>query len=401
MSFGGVHALSGVSFTLHQGEILGLIGPNGAGKTTLFNCITGVVPGYRGDIHYDGRDLRHLKPHQRARLKIARTFQNLELFDELSALDNLVLPLDAFSRRGVIGDLLRLPTTVFDERKAQEKARAILHFLDLGNYADTPAGDLPVGLQRRLEIGRALCLEPRLLLLDEPGAGLDARETAELARLLASVRARFKVTMLVVDHDMALIMRICNRIYVLDYGRDHRRGTAASRSVTTPKWCGRISAAGGCGMSGALLEARGLRTGYGRLPVVFNVDLEVQGRRDRRPARRERRRQDDDAARAVGDVAADGGRGPSRRHVAEGQRARTRSRAAASCTSRRGGGSSPTCASTRRCASRARWPASAAPRPTRASPTCTTSSRACTSGARSSRGRCRAGSSRCSRSPAG
>ena len=119
----------------------------------------------------------------------------------------------------MIGDLLRLPTTVFDERKAQEKARAILHFIDLGDYADTPAGDLPVGLQRRLEIGRALCLEPRLLLLDEPGSGLDARETADLARLLASVRARFKVTMLIVDHDMALIMCICSRIYVLDYGR--------------------------------------------------------------------------------------------------------------------------------------------------------------------------------------
>ena len=225
MSFGGVHALSGVSFTLRQGEILGLIGPNGAGKTTLFNCITGVVPDYRGDIRYEGRDLRYLKPHQRARLRIARTFQNLELFDELSALDNLVLPLDAFSKRGVIGDLLRLPATVYDERRAQEKARAILHFLDLDTCADTPAGDLPVGLQRRLEIGRALCLEPRLLLLDEPGAGLDARETADLARLLASVRTRFEVTMLVVDHDMALIMRVCNRIYVLDHGQIIAEGT--------------------------------------------------------------------------------------------------------------------------------------------------------------------------------
>ena len=219
MRFGGVHALSDVSFELNEGETLGLIGPNGAGKTTLFNCITGVVAGYRGNIVYDGRDIRSLKPHQRARLKIARTFQNLELFDELSALDNLLLPLDALSRRGVISDLLRLPGTVFSERSAQEKARAILHFLDLGDYADMPAGDLPVGLRRRLEIGRALCLEPRLLLLDEPGAGLDARETADLARVLASVRTRFKVTMLVVDHDMALIMRICNRIYVLDNGR--------------------------------------------------------------------------------------------------------------------------------------------------------------------------------------
>jgi branched-chain amino acid transport system ATP-binding protein len=219
LSFGGVKALSDVSFDLYQGEILGLIGPNGAGKTTMFNCITGVLPGYKGHIRYEGRDLRHLRPHERARLKIARTFQNLELFDELSALDNLLLPLDAFSRRGVIGDLLRLPTTILEERRAQEEARSILHFLSLGDYADTPAGDLPVGLQRRLEVGRALCLEPRLLLLDEPAAGLDARETAELAGLLATVRARFKVTVLIVDHDMALIMRICNRIYVLDHGK--------------------------------------------------------------------------------------------------------------------------------------------------------------------------------------
>ena len=217
--FGGVKANVDVTFSVEPGIVLGLIGPNGAGKTTLFNCITGVLPSYRGRIYYDGRDLRNLEPHQRARLKIARTFQNLELFDELSALDNLLLPLDASSRRGVIGDLLRLPTTVFSERTAEEKARAMLHFIDLGDYADTPAGDLPVGLQRRLEIGRALCLEPRLLLLDEPGSGLDARETADLARLFASVRARFKVTMLIVDHDMALIMRICNRIYVLDSGQ--------------------------------------------------------------------------------------------------------------------------------------------------------------------------------------
>ena len=219
LRFGGVKALSDVSFDLFQGEILGLIGPNGAGKTTMFNCITGVLPGYKGHIRYEGRDLRHLKPHERARLKIARTFQNLELFDELSALDNLLVPLDAFSRRGVIGDLLRLPTTVLEERMAQEQARSILPFLGLGDYADTPAGDLPVGLRRRLEVGRALCLEPRLLLLDEPAAGLDARETAELARLLATVTARFNVTVLIVDHDMALIMRICNRIYVLDGGK--------------------------------------------------------------------------------------------------------------------------------------------------------------------------------------
>jgi branched-chain amino acid transport system ATP-binding protein len=148
--------LTGVSHNSDQGQrLLGLIGPNGASKTTLFNCITGVIPRLPGTIVYDGRDLRGLKPQQRARVKIARAFQTLELFAELSALDSLVLALDASSRRGVIGDLMRLPWTVFDECRAQEEARAILHFVDLGNYADIPAGDLPVGLRQRLEIGRA------------------------------------------------------------------------------------------------------------------------------------------------------------------------------------------------------------------------------------------------------
>jgi branched-chain amino acid transport system ATP-binding protein len=218
VNFGGVKALSDVSLSLRTGEILGLIGPNGAGKTTLFNCITGVLPRYGGTIRYEGRDLRHLKPHRRARLKIARTFQNLELFGELSALDNLMVPIDAFSERGVIGDLLRLPMTRFEEKKTEERARGLLHFMGLDEHASTPASDLPIGLQRRLEIGRALGLQPKMLLLDEPASGLDARETAELARLLFAIRKRFNVTMLVVDHDMALIMRICSRIYVLDFG---------------------------------------------------------------------------------------------------------------------------------------------------------------------------------------
>ena len=162
------------------------------------------------------------------------------------------------------------------ERRAQEKARAILHFMNLDEYTDTPAGDLAVGLGQHIEIGRALCLEPRLLLLDEPSTGLDARETAELAHLLAAVRKRFAVSMLIVDHDMALIMRICNRIYVLDYGGISSRTARRRRSATTRTSCGRISAAGGGGRMSALrFQARGIRTGYGRLPVVFDIDLEV------------------------------------------------------------------------------------------------------------------------------
>jgi branched-chain amino acid transport system ATP-binding protein len=219
VSFGGVHALSDVSFSLNRGEILGLIGPNGAGKTTMFNCITGVVEPDRGRIAFEEHDLRGLKPHRRARLGIARTFQNLRLFSSMSVRENLMVPVDAFAPRGMLADALRLPRARFEERRADERARAVLHFLGLDDVTDTPAGDLSVGLQRRVELGRALCLRPRLLLLDEPAAGLDARETAELATLLPRLRERFGVTMLLVDHDMALVMRVCDWIYVLDFGQ--------------------------------------------------------------------------------------------------------------------------------------------------------------------------------------
>jgi branched-chain amino acid transport system ATP-binding protein len=216
--FGGVQALSDVSLTLNRGEILGLIGPNGAGKTTLFNCITGVVRPHLGHIHYDGRDIGMLKPYQRARLGIGRTFQNLQLFAGMTVLENLMVPVDAFSRRGMVADALRLPIARFEERRADERARAILHFLGISDTADQLAGELPVGLQRRVEFGRSLCLRPTLLLLDEPAAGLDARETAELADLLLRVRQRFSLTMLLVDHDMSLVMQVCDYLYVLDFG---------------------------------------------------------------------------------------------------------------------------------------------------------------------------------------
>jgi branched-chain amino acid transport system ATP-binding protein len=218
VSFGGVHALTDVSFSLNRGEILGLIGPNGAGKTTMFNCITGVVEPDRGRITFEDHSLRGLKPHRRARLGIARTFQNLRLFSSMSVRENLMVPIDAFAQRGMVADALRLPRARYEERRADELARAILHFLGLDGTAEVPAGDLPVGLQRRVELGRALCLKPTLLLLDEPAAGLDARETEELARLLPRIRERFGVTMLLVDHDMALVMRVCDFIYVLDFG---------------------------------------------------------------------------------------------------------------------------------------------------------------------------------------
>lgn len=216
--FGGVRALSDVTFRVNRGEIFGLVGPNGAGKTTLFNAVTGVVRPTTGRICFDEQEIGHLKPHKRARLGIARTFQNLQLFGDMTVLENLMLPVDAFARRGLVSDAFRLPMASFEERRANERARAMLHFLGLGGIEDLRANDLPVGMQRRVELARALCLRPTLLLLDEPASGLDARETADLAETLPQIRERFGTTMLLVDHDMALVMRVCDHITVLDFG---------------------------------------------------------------------------------------------------------------------------------------------------------------------------------------
>ncbi|HEV7677965.1 MAG TPA: ABC transporter ATP-binding protein [Candidatus Dormibacteraeota bacterium] len=224
--FGGVQALQDVSATVHRGEIVGLIGPNGAGKTTLFNCISGVESPDAGRITYDGRDLAGMSPHGRARLGIARTFQNLQLFGSMTVLENCMVAFDAFARRGMVGDALRMPWARFEERRARERAQAMLHFLDIERVAGLRAQDLPTGVQRRVELARALCLRPALLLLDEPAAGLDADETAELAGFLRSARDRLEVSMLLVDHDMSLVMRVCDHITVLDFGRVIASGDA-------------------------------------------------------------------------------------------------------------------------------------------------------------------------------
>jgi branched-chain amino acid transport system ATP-binding protein len=225
--FGGVRALDDASLRVNTGEIVGLIGPNGAGKTTFFNCVSGVLKPDGGRVVFDGHELGDLPPHRRSRLGLARTFQNLQLFSGLTALENLMVAVDARSSRGMLADAFRTPLARLEERRAEERARALLHFLHLSDRADTLAGDLPVGLQRRLDLGRALVGRPRMLLLDEPAAGLDTRETAELAQLLLRVRDRFNVTMLLVDHDMALVMRVCDHIYVLDFGEMLTQGPPA------------------------------------------------------------------------------------------------------------------------------------------------------------------------------
>src|SRR5256714_2123264 len=169
--FGGIVALDGISLDLNRGEILGLIGPNGAGKTTLFNCISGVIHPDRGSIFFEGHSLVYAPPHVRARFGIARTFQNLQLWGSMTVEENLVVPMDALGRRNTFSDALYLPFSAYAERASRERARAILHVLELDRYARTLAADLPAGIQRRLENARAPAVRPRLPLLDEPAAG--------------------------------------------------------------------------------------------------------------------------------------------------------------------------------------------------------------------------------------
>ena len=226
--FGGLRALSDVSFSVDEGEIFGLIGPNGAGKTTLFNCISGLIAPDSGTIRYRDQPIDGLPVHVRSRLGIARTFQNLNVFAGLTVLENLMIPVDVRERRGFVSDAFRATRSRFAEGKAREQARAILHLVHLLDAADAPAGDLPVGWQRRVELGRALAQRPSLVLLDEPASGLDPRETAELGALLPSIAARLGVTIVLVDHDMALVMRVCDRICALDFGEVIATGTASA-----------------------------------------------------------------------------------------------------------------------------------------------------------------------------
>ena len=286
--FGGIVALDGVSLDLNRGEILGLIGPNGAGKTTLFNCISGVISPDKGAMFFEGRSLVFAPPHVRARRGIARTFQNLQLWGSMTVAENLIVPMDALGRRNTFSDTLHLPFSSYAERASMERARAILHVLDLDRYARTLAGDLPAGIQRRVEIARALAMRPKLLLLDEPAAGLDAQETARLSELLHAVRERFHVSMLLVDHDMSLVMRVCDYVYVLDFGKLLARGQpAAIRSdpkviaaylgEESKKLAGDVeTVAVARPEEPPLLDVKQLAAGYGGLEVVRDIDLTVR-----------------------------------------------------------------------------------------------------------------------------
>jgi branched-chain amino acid transport system ATP-binding protein len=223
--FGGLRAVDGVTFALQTGQIHGLIGPNGAGKTTIFNCITGFYHPTHGSIHFQDRDITYLRPDQIARLGIARTFQNVQLFRSMTVLDNILVAMHGDMRTGILAEALALPFVRRQERLVRDKALEILEFLGLAAIQQQAAGNLPLGIQKRLELGRALGLAPKLLLLDEPAAGLNTSETQGLAQLLCDVRDRFKLTILLVEHDMGLVMPICDAITVLNYGQKIAEGT--------------------------------------------------------------------------------------------------------------------------------------------------------------------------------
>jgi branched-chain amino acid transport system ATP-binding protein len=223
-SFGGVHAVQEVSFLVRQGQIKGIIGPNGAGKTTLFNLITGFYSMDSGVIYFRGKQLNELIPHQVTERGIARTFQNVELFDRMTVLENIMVGRHPRTRAGFIGAAFRLSRARREETRIREKGMEILEFIGLSERAASPSSALPFGLQRVLEIGRALATEPLLLLLDEPASGLNAGETRELGRLICRIRDN-GVSVVLVEHDMSLTMEICDEILVMDYGRTLAEGS--------------------------------------------------------------------------------------------------------------------------------------------------------------------------------
>ena len=218
MVFGGLSAVSDLNLYIRAGELVGLIGPNGAGKTTAFNLFTGVYRPTTGDITLRGKSIVGLAPYQITARGIARTFQNIRLFGELSVLDNVKIAYHSHMNYGLLEAVLRVGRYRAEERKLEEEAMRLLEIFRLSDSAQEKAKNLPYGAQRRLEIARALAAQPALLLLDEPAAGMNPQETQELMEMIRWVRREFGITILLIEHDMALVMGICERIYVLEYG---------------------------------------------------------------------------------------------------------------------------------------------------------------------------------------
>lgn len=217
--FGGLVAVNNVSFAVNKDEIFGLIGPNGAGKTTLFNLITSLIPPSSGELLYQGTAISQLRPHQIAGLGIARTFQNIRLFGELSALENVIIGRHLHTKSGMITGVLGLPKAQKAESKSRQKALDLLELVGLSDRAEEKAKNFAYGDQRRLEIARALALEPQILLLDEPAAGMNPSEKQQLSEFIRSLREQFNLTIILIEHHVPLVMGLCDRIAVLDFGQ--------------------------------------------------------------------------------------------------------------------------------------------------------------------------------------
>ena len=226
IQFGGLKAVQNVNMYLNKGELVGLIGPNGAGKTTTFNMLTGVYVPTEGEITFNGQSIKGLKPYQVSHKGISRTFQNIRLFKDLTVLDNVKIANHQLAKHSILSSILRLPTHFKGEATMEKESIEFLKIFELDVYKDELAKNLPYGMQRRLEIARALAAGPKLLLLDEPAAGMHPQETQELMDLIALIRKEFDLTILLIEHDMSLVMGICERIYVLDHGQLIAEGTS-------------------------------------------------------------------------------------------------------------------------------------------------------------------------------
>jgi len=225
MNFGGLTAVTGLNIKVGENEIVGLIGPNGAGKTTVFNILTGLYRPSGGSVLLDFRDITKLKPHQITALGMARTFQNIRLFKDMTVLENVMAAENLRMKAGFFPSVLHLPSYIKKEKKASEDAVSLLSFVGLRDSLNDSAVSLPYGKQRRLEIVRALATKPRLLLLDEPAAGMNPQESIELMDFIRQIQKRFSISVLLIEHHMQFVMGICDRIYVLEYGVTIAEGT--------------------------------------------------------------------------------------------------------------------------------------------------------------------------------
>jgi branched-chain amino acid transport system ATP-binding protein len=223
--FGGLRAVSGLSMEFSRGEIIGLIGPNGAGKTTVFNCISGIYTPTSGRILFDNLDITGMPAHKISRVGIARTFQNIRIFSDMSCIDNIKVAAGARLEYGFLSACFHPPSFWKQERRLDDYCYGLLKIFDLHHKAAGPAGSLPYGQQRRLEIARALATQPKLLLLDEPAAGMNPAETRDLMDIILRIKKEFDLTLLIIEHNMHLIMNMCERVLVMDFGETIARGT--------------------------------------------------------------------------------------------------------------------------------------------------------------------------------